>query len=145
MRAILGQSAAMVTGIGEVIEPIDNIPPFDCVVVFPDGQCPTPAVYRTFDELNLAASIPATRTHDWTTSPRIPRPHNDLLDAAKAVCPSIADAMQAIEGLGLEPRLTGSGSALFVIVESKDQAIAIADAIRKTGIAACDSRSMALS
>jgi 4-diphosphocytidyl-2-C-methyl-D-erythritol kinase len=143
--AILGQSAALVTGIGEVITPINSIPAFDCVLVFPDGQCPTAAVYRAFDERKPGTSIDESMTKQWTAANKLPAPCNDLFDAAVHVCPAISPAIQAMQSQKIEPRLTGSGSALFGITESKEQAVAIAEAIRKKGTPACPASYTALS
>ena len=136
-KAMLGQPAALVTGIGEVIEPLDNLTSFDCILVAPEGQCPTPDVYRAFDQQNPTASIPDELTEQWRKGKALPAALNDLHQPAISICPSIEPAAEAIKAQRLEPRLTGSGSALFAIVGSKQQAIGIAESIRKSGIAAC--------
>ena len=41
----------------------------------------------------------------------MPKPMNDLTDAAIAVCPAIRDAMSTLSALGHTAHLTGSGSA----------------------------------
>ena len=137
-HAILGQPAAFVSGIGEAIEPINTIPAFHCVLAFPDGTCPTAAVYHAFDQAQEGSSEPFSkeRFQAWASASAIPPPHNDLCDAAIHVCPAITPALQIITTQGIEPRITGSGSALFAIVESKHHGIAIAEALKQDGLAA---------
>lgn len=139
VRTLLGRRAALVTGIGEVIEPITSLPSFDVVLVFPDGTCPTAAVYREFDQTltEQSAAIPDDLIQTWKHADTLPAPHNDLTDAAINVCPAITSAIHAITAQGLTPRLTGSGSALFAMIETHTDAIAIAENIRKAGVSCC--------
>lgn len=139
VHALLGRSAALVTGIGDVIAPLTQLPSFRAVLVFPQGTCPTPAVYRAFDQANLGDShtIPDDLLQAWTQSDTLPDAHNDLTDAAISVCPAISSGIQTIASLDLQPRLTGSGSALFALVQSQAHAIAITETIRKAGMACC--------
>ncbi|MFN3165897.1 MAG: 4-(cytidine 5'-diphospho)-2-C-methyl-D-erythritol kinase [Phycisphaeraceae bacterium] len=138
VEALLGQPAALVTGVGEVIEPIDIAERFDLVLVFPDGVCPTAEVYAAFD-----AGLPAGATADldacvagWAEAESMPAAHNDLQRAAESVCPAIAKARGTLEAMGLSPRLTGSGSALFVLADDAEGARLIADHARAAGLAA---------
>ena len=147
VHALLGQTAALVTGIGEVIEPIDTLPPFDAVLVFPDGACPTSAVYQAFDQ-GLAGTqkdIPSELVTSWTASGRLPSAQNDLTEAAATQCPAITTTAHAITSHGLEPRLTGSGSCVFALVESKQEAVAIAEELIRDGLHACTGSYSALS
>ncbi|MEO0474606.1 MAG: 4-(cytidine 5'-diphospho)-2-C-methyl-D-erythritol kinase [Planctomycetota bacterium] len=141
LHALLGTPAALVTGIGEVIEPLSNVPAFDCVLIFPDGNCPTGAVYRAFDEsLDERTEIAPELIRSWRAGAEIPPPRNDLAAAASHVCPEIGDTIRAIQSQQLKPRLTGSGSVLFVIPESQEQAIAIAKRFTGMGLNVCTTR-----
>lgn len=138
-HALLGHTAAIVTGIGELIAPIDTIPAFDAVLVFPDGTCPTAAVYQSFDAAlgNQPRQIPH-QLHAQRPEPgRLPDAHNDLTQAAIQVCPAITTAIQAITPLACESRLTGSGSCIFAITKTKQQAAAIAETLIQQGLDAC--------
>lgn len=138
VHALLGQRAALVTGIGQAIEPITTLPELHCVLVFTDGSCPTPAVYRAFDQAtDHPQAIADHLVQDWADARCIPPAHNDLTQAAMQVCPAIADAIQVITSLQLKPRLTGSGSALFVVVDSKQETLAIAEKLEQHRLAAC--------
>jgi 4-diphosphocytidyl-2-C-methyl-D-erythritol kinase len=89
---------ARVTGIGEVLEPLDHVDRVFTLVTPPFG-CSTPAVYRAWDELG---------------GPRSAGP-NDLEDAALAVAPDLAAWRDELaEATGEVPVLAGSGSTWFV-------------------------------
>ncbi|MFK7790745.1 MAG: 4-(cytidine 5'-diphospho)-2-C-methyl-D-erythritol kinase [Phycisphaeraceae bacterium] len=138
-HALLGHTAALVTGIGQVIEPIDTIPAFHATLVFPDGTCPTAAVYQSFDKAlgNQPKSIPHQLHTQWRDAGRLPDAHNDLTQAAIHVCPAVMAAIQAIKSLNHEPRLTGSGSCVFSFMQTKQDAVAIAETLTQLGLAAC--------
>lgn len=89
---------ARVTGAGEVVSPL----PFSArvlTVLTPPVGCPTPAVYRAWDELG---------------GPTADGP-NDLEPAALRVVPELARWRDALgEASGAVPVLAGSGSTWFV-------------------------------
>lgn len=141
VRAMLGSPAVLATGIGDHTIPLSNMPPFDCVLVFPSGDCPTGMVYKAFDEAaDARADIDPGLHQAWAYGGKIPEPLNDLTDAAMRVCPSIADAIGAIEAQGLVPRLTGSGSAVFAVTPTQAQAELTTKNIRKAGLTAIATR-----
>lgn len=90
---------ARVRGIGEVVEPL----PFEAqtlTLVTPPVACPTPAVYRAWDELG---------------GPHNEESPNDLEAAALAVAPELARWRDELaEATGQRPTLAGSGSSWFV-------------------------------
>lgn len=143
VHALLGRPAAVVSGIGEIVEPLAMLPAFDAVLVFPDGTCPTGEVYSAFDAVQGAGR--STRELDalleaWRTGDVFPTPMNDLLDAAVGVCPGIGTAVDSLAALGHTAHLTGSGSALFVLAEDPAQAERIAGDAREAGLVACPTR-----
>ena len=89
---------ARVTGIGEVVEPL----PFEertFTLLTPPGGCPTPAVYRRWDEMGGPSGGRG----------------NDLEQAAVDLVPDLARWRDSLaEASGLQPRLAGSGSTWFV-------------------------------
>ena len=139
IHALLGQRAALVTGIGDIIEPLDQLPQFHAVLIFPEGQCPTGEVYSAYDQATAGTinPIPEELVGAWATADELPAPHNDLTQAAIQVCPPISDAIDAANALQIVPRLTGSGSALFALVETQAEALAIAEDLGKKGFPAC--------
>jgi len=89
---------ARVTGIGEVVEPL----PFQdqaFTLLTPPMGCPTPAVYRRWDEMGGP-----TGDHG-----------NDLEPAALDLVPELARWRDLLgDATGRRPRLAGSGSTWFV-------------------------------
>jgi 4-diphosphocytidyl-2-C-methyl-D-erythritol kinase len=89
---------ARVTGIGEVVEPL----PFEertFTLLTPPVGCPTPAVYRRWDEMGGPSGDRG----------------NDLEQAAVDLVPGLARWRDSLaEASGLQPRLAGSGSTWFV-------------------------------
>ena len=89
---------ARVTGIGEVVESL----PFEertFTLLTPPVGCPTPAVYRRWDEMGGPSGGRG----------------NDLEQAAVDLVPDLARWRDSLaEASGLQPRLAGSGSTWFV-------------------------------
>ncbi len=89
---------ARVTGIGEIVEPL----PFEervFTLLTPPVGCPTPAVYRRWDELGGPIG-----DHG-----------NDLEPAAVDLVPELARWRDVLgDATGRRPRLAGSGSTWFV-------------------------------
>lgn len=89
---------ARVTGIGELLEPLEPLERIFTLVT-PTFGCSTPAVYRKWDELGGP----------------IGENGNDLEPAALAVEPRLARWRDELGGsTGQQPRLAGSGSTWFV-------------------------------
>jgi 4-diphosphocytidyl-2-C-methyl-D-erythritol kinase len=89
---------ARVTGIGEVLTPEPFVEETYTLVVPPFG-CPTPAVYRAWDDLGGPTGVGA----------------NDLEPAALTVEPRLAVWRDALgDATGETPVLAGSGSTWFV-------------------------------
>ena len=96
---------AMVTGIGEVIEPLDA-EPLAFVLVTPDIAVSTAAVYAAFDELGAG---------DRSLE------HNDLERAAVAVAPELVRVRDVVsEAAGIRAQIAGSGSTFFVECAAED-------------------------
>ncbi|MEM6504633.1 MAG: 4-(cytidine 5'-diphospho)-2-C-methyl-D-erythritol kinase [Planctomycetota bacterium] len=136
IHAALGCSAALVTGIGELVEPTCELPFFHCVLVFPDGDCPTGQVYQHYDRLGKAEPILDSIRSAWRQVRLIPPARNDLTEAAIEVCPQIGGVFNAIKSQHFEPRLTGSGSCVFAITASQHEGVAIAETFKQMGLTA---------
>jgi 4-diphosphocytidyl-2-C-methyl-D-erythritol kinase len=90
---------ARVTGIGERVESLEH-EEWVFTLRTPDIACPTPAVYRAWDDLG---------------GPRHEESGNDLEPAALAVAPGLAEVRDELwETTGIRPTLAGSGSTWFV-------------------------------
>jgi len=99
---------AWVEGIGEVITPID-LPAARFWVIKPPTGIETSRIFAHADlkrDTN-AATIPlfAAKTYDFG--------RNDLQPIAQALCPEVDQALQVLNDAGMQPKMTGSGSAVF--------------------------------
>ncbi|HEC63039.1 MAG TPA: 4-(cytidine 5'-diphospho)-2-C-methyl-D-erythritol kinase [Candidatus Acetothermia bacterium] len=111
----LSESPAWAEGIGERLSPAQVDLPAAFLIAVPPFRCPTEAVYRAYDRLQLPFSPPA---RDWEGEFE-----NDLWPAALAVCPQLLPLREGLEKLGgLGVGMTGSGSALFCAFASAGQA-----------------------
>ena len=107
----LGESPAWMEGIGDLLRPAqEEIPPVFLVLV-PPFPCPTPKVYRIYDELAEPAPGPTE------VFP------NDLWPAAIRLRPELSGYMERLQGLGeIGVGMSGSGSALFAAFDGEDVA-----------------------
>lgn len=120
----LGPACQRMTGRGEITEPID-LPEFAVLLICPPIHSDTAGVYRQFDAMGCPANPPgdpaglaAAPLEEWDDLLV-----NDLRAPAEALQPGIADwAGRAATALGRAVHMTGSGSALFVLAGSADQA-----------------------
>lgn len=89
---------ARVQGIGELVEPLAHRP-LDLTLLTPPVGCPTPLVYRTWDDMGGPSG-----EHG-----------NDLEPAAIKAVPELARYRDMLgDATGDQPRLAGSGSTWFV-------------------------------
>lgn len=123
----LGPPAARVTGRGECVTPVD-VHPFFALLFVPEIHCATGEVYREFDAGGgggeIAGQLPpsalAAEPSTWRGLLR-----NDLTGAAVRIAPGLGELKRAIaEQAAPGVCLTGSGSAMFVLCDSHDEAAA---------------------
>lgn len=104
----LSGSNAWVTGVGETMRPID-LPPARFIVVKPPQGLDTgrifshPKLKRDAEPVILASF--AADAYGFGS--------NNLQDIAQQLCPGIEQAIDWLSSLGLQGRMTGSGSAVF--------------------------------
>lgn len=111
---------AWVEGIGEKITPMDLDPACYLVVKPPAGlstQC-------IFSAPTLKRDTKTATLSGFAASPK-GFGRNDLQAVAQGLCPEVTRGLQWLAALGLEGRMTGSGSAVFAQV---DQGLALDDA-----------------
>jgi 4-diphosphocytidyl-2-C-methyl-D-erythritol kinase len=130
--------ARLVAGIGEILSKPLKIPVLPAVIVYPGVPVPTPFVFRAFDaqgdepaELGVdTKKIPLTKKKflDFVL-----RHSNDLAKPARSITPLIAGAEELIDEIGdaVMIRMTGSGSAVFGIYETKSMAEQSAELMRE--------------
>ncbi len=125
------------TGAGEVVEPLPQIAPHAFVIVPPEHQLSTPAVFAEADRLGL----PRTETQLEQALQRVQRAFgsgarpptelvNDLQPASVSLCPWIERALEGVRATGAEHALVcGSGptvAGLWWGPEAAEQARAAA-------------------
>ncbi|GAB4362587.1 MAG: 4-(cytidine 5'-diphospho)-2-C-methyl-D-erythritol kinase [Kiloniellaceae bacterium] len=115
--------AVVMSGIGEVLQPVPALPPLWLLLVNPGVALSTAAVFKALDgrfsrpidprlpPLGLAAFI------DWLRQ----RP-NDLEAPARRLAPAVAEVLAALDALDdcLIARMSGSGATCFGLFENED-------------------------
>ena len=104
-------SNAWVEGIGEQITPID-LPKAHFLVVKPASGLSTQAI---FTDPALKRDSPNAIISGFAAYP-FSFGQNDLQAVAQKLCPDVSTALNWLKKLGLQPRMTGSGSAVFAHV-----------------------------
>ena len=108
----LGGRNAWVQGIGEQLQPIE-LPPARFVVLKPQQGLSTAMIFQ--DPALVRDSQPATML-DFAALPYA-FGRNDLQAVAQRLCPEVNQALKWLENQSLQPRMTGSGSAVFAKIE----------------------------
>lgn len=121
----LGGHDAWVEGIGDRLTPV-ALPPARFVIVKPAAGTATAAIYQAPD---LERATPAAIMQDFvasiTADPVRPWGRNDLQPVAMRLCPDVSAALDRLAHLGLQPRMTGSGSAVFAVLPGDAEAAAV--------------------
>ncbi len=108
----LGGRNAWVQGIGEQLQPIE-LPPARFVVLKPQQGLSTAMIFQ--DPTLVRDSQPATMLDFAAQTYAFGR--NDLQAVAQRLCPEVNQALKWLENQSLQPRMTGSGSAVFAKIE----------------------------
>lgn len=104
---LLGHSA-WVEGIGEKLTPL-SLPPMRFLVAKPPEGLDT---RKIFSAANLKRDSEMSIMTDFAANTES-FGRNDLQPVAEALCPSVTRAIEWFSTLGLQGRMTGSGSAVF--------------------------------
>ncbi len=109
----LSGTNAWVEGIGEQIQAID-IPTAHFLVLKPAAGLSTQAIFshRELKRDTETAIISGFLAHPFDFG------RNDLQAVAQKLCPDVNSALTWLKTKGLQPRMTGSGSAVFAHVSS---------------------------
>jgi 4-diphosphocytidyl-2-C-methyl-D-erythritol kinase len=108
----LGGRNAWVQGIGEKLQAID-LPAARFVVLKPRQGLSTATIFQ--DPSLVRDTRPATII-DFAAHPYA-FGRNDLQAVAQRLCPEVSQALRWLENFGLQPKMTGSGSAVFAKIE----------------------------
>jgi 4-diphosphocytidyl-2-C-methyl-D-erythritol kinase len=130
--------SALCTGQGEKIVPLARPRPQWAVLMLPDFPIATAEAYRRLDALrgnDFAEKPEAEDLTLWPTLPAVdllPRLANDLEAAAFDLQPALGKLRQAAEEIAGRPvRMSGSGSTLFTLFDTRDGAEAAGQEIQK--------------
>lgn len=122
----------LVQGMGEILTPMTDVPPFALVLVNPRVEVPTRRVFEALHVRSgaVVAPLPAlSNARDFAML--LDRTTNDLAAPAKAIAPAILHVESALirtEGC-LITRMSGSGATCFGLYETSAAAEAAARAI----------------
>ncbi|MCV6823223.1 4-(cytidine 5'-diphospho)-2-C-methyl-D-erythritol kinase [Halocynthiibacter sp. SDUM655004] len=125
----LAQRPARMTGIGEGVEPVADLPDMAVVLVNPRVSVSTPAVFAALERRENSAMdyVPSGMGYsafcEWLAAQR-----NDLEAPACSLVPEINDVLAALEGADFA-RMSGSGATCFGLFETLEQASAAAQSI----------------
>jgi 4-diphosphocytidyl-2-C-methyl-D-erythritol kinase len=121
------------SGRGEIIDPVDVRFDFFAVLVKPDVSISTADAYRAHlpsDQLIPRARQLANRLSGSKPSDIYPYLTNDLEEAAYRVSPEVGELKNQLQRIVSVPvMLSGSGSALFALFDTLDQAMQAAESI----------------
>jgi 4-diphosphocytidyl-2-C-methyl-D-erythritol kinase len=141
-----GHAAALVSGIGERLEPLPaSDPPAGLVLVTPPEGPSTAEVFAELDRLDapddtaasgvdalVAAMRDGASGADLSGLAEVLRDANDLWPPARRLAPSLASLRDALEVSMRRPfLLTGSGTTLFAILPSAIEAEEAAERLRR--------------
>ena len=125
----LAGGAALVTGVGETLEPLP-VPEAYLAMVFPGIAISTAAV---FGELRpeewgdgRMTSAAARFLKDGGGAGALTRLPNSLLAPALRLHPELGEAIASLRRAGWDPRMSGSGSTLFQVCFDRAEAEALA-------------------
>ncbi len=127
--ALVG-GTAIVSGRGELVSPQSPSGGYALGLVVPPAELSTVEVYRIWDELG-GPSGPEVRASSLPPSLRSYAPlRNDLYPAAVVAAPEVEDWRAELESRwGIPVLMTGSGSCLFGLFPSRDEAEAALESI----------------
>lgn len=134
--ACLASTPARMGGIGEVLEPAPDLPPYGMVLVNPGVAVSTPAIFKA---RHGAFSPPALLPRGWDSAAAmasdLARFGNDLEAPAIGLQPVIGDALAAIRDQPdcLLSRMSGSGATCFGLFPTAAHAKRAATGLRREG------------
>lgn len=124
--------SARIRGIGDILDPVPELPEVPIVLVYPGKPCSTGDVFMRFSgTFREPQPLPGRFENLDALVAFLKTTQNDLMDAACDVVPEIGNALHALDsqaGCKLA-RLTGSGSSCFGLFEHVHEAQNAAEVI----------------
>lgn len=127
----LRAKATLVSGIGEGLTPVDNLPPFWLVLANPGVAVSTAEIFKALTVRSYAFAPTITASSARELAMRLDQTGNDLAAPAKAIAPIIMTAENALVATDgcLIARMSGSGATTFGLYASEESAEAAAKTI----------------
>ncbi|HEV2812923.1 MAG TPA: hypothetical protein VGW10_06680 [Solirubrobacteraceae bacterium] len=121
----------LATGAGERIERLPPTDPYGVLVLPSRDHLSTPAVYAEADRLGLPRTAEQLDEALAHVRDHGPPPVNDLQDAARSLCPSIDEALDAARAAGARDALVaGSGPTVLGLFDTPEEAERAAHELR---------------
>ena len=123
----VGGHSAWVEGIGEQITPL-RLPSARLLLVKPPTGASTQRIFsspelkrdtKTAILQGFAANDAQDGVASWRVhhlEPLLTWGHNDLQPVAQSLCPDVGHCIEWLQGLGLQGRMSGSGTAVFAVL-----------------------------
>ncbi len=130
--ACLRCAPVQMSGIGDVLDLVPNLPEIPLVLVNPGKHCPTPEIFKRFlGPMRGEVTLPDDLSDPQTLIEFLHQQDNDLTPAAREVVPEIGTVMNALTALpGCQlARMSGSGATVFGLFDSPDDAAQAAEDI----------------
>jgi 4-diphosphocytidyl-2-C-methyl-D-erythritol kinase len=136
--------SSICTGRGEIVHPIPPPRVKYAILILPGIHMPTPAVYRKFDELlptglltSVSKSLAETDYSSWanlTAQELLPHLINDLEPPAFSLSKPLTELHEITTRIlgNRIVRMSGSGSTLFTLFDTRDEAETNAAQLRLT-------------
>lgn len=131
---VAGKTLRM-SGIGEVLTPLDFLPDLPAVLINPGSGVSTPQVFKRMQNRNNPpiANLPETPMNVVAVIDWLARQRNDLQTSAMSLEPEIAEVLDALSGAGAAlARMSGSGATCFGLFESHKNAKQAARLLQQT-------------
>ncbi len=109
----LGPPSAVGRGRGEILEEID-IPPMEFTLIVPPVKSSTRRVYSSLGE-DLPPAPDVMEILEWIRNGRLEGIRNVLGETACDLYPEIGEVIRYLKSKGVNPLVSGSGSAVFYI------------------------------
>jgi 4-diphosphocytidyl-2-C-methyl-D-erythritol kinase len=130
ISACLGDKPIIMRDTGNSLHPAPTFPTLYGILVTPQTPCPTPLVYKAYQESGHKFSQNVVFPNAFDTAHSLcdflnNQTQNDLTDAAIAVNHDVKKVLDELRNLkdGLLTRLSGSGSSCYTIFENKESAL----------------------
>ena len=130
----LNCQSARIRGIGDILDPVPDIPEMPIVLVYPGRPCPTADVFMRYQgSFKEPVPLPETFGSIDRFATFLATVDNDLMEAACEIVPEINNVIQALEtqkGCKIA-RMSGSGSSCFALfgneADARNAAVTLAD------------------